>query len=61
MAIHVYMCPKGHVVEKHEPANTVTQQMKCKHCGAKMVLGVGATGHPILKRGIGGFHKPSSE
>lgn len=61
MAIHVYMCPKSHVVEKVEPANTVTQRLRCKFCGCTMVLGVGKTGHPVLKIGIGGFHKPSSE
>ena len=61
MAQHIYMCAKGHVVEKQEPANSVTQRLKCKYCGGQMLLGVGKTGHPILKRGIGGFYKPSAD
>jgi len=60
MAVHIYMCAKGHVEERQEPANKVTR-LNCKKCGCQMLLGVGKTGHPILKRGIGGFDKPSSE
>jgi len=61
MAIHIYMCTKGHTVEKVEPATTVNQQMKCKKCGTFMMLGVGKTGHPVLKRGIGGFFKSTRD
>ncbi|MGB6250501.1 MAG: hypothetical protein WBF54_15400 [Terriglobales bacterium] len=48
---HIYQCAKGHVVEKEEPARTVTQRLRCKKCGSLMLLGVGNQPHPILKRG----------
>jgi predicted nucleic acid-binding Zn ribbon protein len=58
MAIHVYDCPDGHQFEVVEPASKEGRP-KCPACGKRARLGVGRTGTPILRRGVGGFHKPS--
>ena len=68
MAVHVYECPAcKHVAEVTEPAHH-TSKLKCSHdvkgkpCGKIMKLSAAvATGYPVLKRGVGGFHRPSSE
>ena len=66
MAVHVYECSAcKHRAEVQEPAHH-TSRLKCSHdvggkpCGKIMKLSAAvATGYPVLKRGSGGFFKPS--
>ncbi len=69
MAIHVYECENcGMRLEFIEAADRETKGMTCpydgvtgrKRCGFPLVLSAAVTtGTPVLKRGCGGFHKPS--
>ena len=69
MAIHTYECSEGCLFEWEEPATVDMSGVLCnlkksngKRCMGVLVLSAAVrTGAPILKRGIGGFHKPTCD
>lgn len=68
MPIYEYRCiPAGHVFEKFESVGEADRARQgyrkdCPYCGRKRRVEqlVSRTGAPVLKRGIGGFHKPNA-
>jgi putative FmdB family regulatory protein len=59
MPIHTYYCGHcGHSFERFEPIHE-ERPKRCPECGRKARLGVGRTGMPVLKEGVGGFYKPT--
>jgi putative FmdB family regulatory protein len=59
MPMHQYFCPNGHSFERFEPIHE-ERPKRCPECGRKARLGVGLTGTPVLKEGVGGFYKPTA-
>jgi predicted nucleic acid-binding Zn ribbon protein len=61
MPIHVYECPKGH---RDEVIERVCDEHKrlCEKCYQRMSLSAAVkTGTPVMKKGSGGFYKPSRD
>ena len=65
MPLYEFQCKNGHRIELVVPVADFTEQVACIKCYDKNKRIVRAklvpsrTGTPILKRGCGGFHKPS--
>jgi hypothetical protein len=67
MAIHVYECGAGHKIEIVEPASHDLTGLLCGtqtdgKCRYRLALSAAvSTGAPVLKKGCGGFEKPTRD